>query len=876
MIAIYNLKKNRNLGYVILCLLFCCSMEEGFSQQRFVPLPERFERPLYHERQADNLRFLRNMRGDSPRDNQNPFWVLADRNGVRAYDNPDGNRPVANLSFKTPYIVVSEREDWVELYTFTGHIDENRRRINPNERRVGWVRKTDLLLWQTALRDANTNIFKKVFLINRDEYYTEHGFNEERDRVPVLAGPGREAIDNIRVFDFYFVYKIEEFMGVRYYLIGSEYQFTSSPQSFNRIFKGWVEADRLTPWDSRIAFEPNFLIEAINERRANPNKRGLRAFFRQTEVEAYITGSPPENAIWENDPALRSTDAGVDRSLIYTTVGDEGRYRWPGGVLRIPLLGSPQFTPRYPNAIFFWSGLAGDIRPISLTEDLTSFDPNTYSVMERHARNIDVGSRNFNIVFLIEAIDDLTAIQSQFSNLVRGIEDSFDSNEAQNVRIGVVLYKDIHEANPVVAIEPETDFSRVISEVNNTSFRAVEDLDLDDGTSLYQAMDRGFQMFRESESNFFVIIGKNGDKELARGESNNNPGIEELIDKSATYLPSYLVLSLEDENTEFGLTENLQMFIEQGAIDFHQWWQEQLRKAPRMQFPPVPDPQFSDYLRDNNGLHNSSFNSFYFAELVKGFSGSSLRGDLMKNNIQSFMDRAAENRRLTAQTVRELIIDGQGVDDISSGGFTSHGLTSIRSLFQDDAELINSVSHERIKLFLGGYVPYKIDGAEYPLLSTVLFMPAPELDDYINDLERLTEELQDIMRSPEQKAVALSRAFCDLYFRVLGEERRGRDRCEDVSISALRQRVHGIQDSEDANRIDDFRLGRSWGVPDRLSIADIRGLRESVLDNVYNQLDKTIENLRYLRSGDEFSFESSPDESGRTLKYYWIPLVDAF
>lgn len=872
MTIINYLKRYGKASFSILCLLFFCFLQDVYGQ-RFVPQPERFEDPVYFETQAERTSFLRHAT-ERPRDRNNPFWVITDRSGVRAHDRPsEGSRVLRNLHFKSRYIVTDEEADWVELYTYTQRRDG--RRIHSDETRVGWVRKTDLLLWQRSLRDANTRIFKKVFLINRDEFYREHGFDDNRDRVPILAGPGKEVVDTINIFDFYFVYKIEEVDAVRYYLIGQDYQFSTG--TFERIIKGWVEADRLTEWDSRIAFEPNFLEAAIQERRNNPDRLALRAFANLRDVETYIRGAGLPNPVWENDPALRPFGTGAEGSLIRRAEGDEVRYRWPGGVLRIPLLGQPRSVHGSRDAISFQSGLAGDIVPRSVLENLRAIDPNTYGSMERFQRNFDTGSRNFNIVFLIEAIDDLMNVQAQFPRMTNAISEALHLTEAQQVRIGVVLYKDSPESNSIVAIEPDADFSRVISNVGNVSFRAVEDLDLDDGTSLYQAMDRGFQMFRESESNIFVIIGKNGDKELARGESANNPGIEALIAKSGTYLPSYLVLSLEDENTEFGLTENFQMFVEQGAIDFHQWWQELLRQAPNQQFPDISEPQFTDYFRDMNGNKKSTLSSFYYAEMVRSSPGGRLRADLKNTYIESFIRESVERRFNTVNSIRELIVDGQDVNFIAAGGFTSDGISALRARFEGmDPEQVAALSFERIKLFIGGWVPYQVEGAEHPLLSTVLFMPEPELIDYINDLSVVIDVMRDLI-SAQEKALELSDAFCNLYFRVLGEDRRRSDDCSEVSISALRQRVHGIQDSREADRISDFRLGRSWGLSDRTSIADIRNLREGALTNIVNELVRVRAYLNRVRLDDDFSFETtSEDIDGRATKYFWIPLVDAF
>ena len=877
--TILKIKNFFKVHSLLLCLLLFLFSAEANGQifggnPTFEAAPERFENPIHYEVQNEYLRFLRNMQGDRGR--ETPFYVISDRKGVNAYDRYDEKSTVItrNLPLKQVYIVTREVDEWVEIFTWNEAVSG--KRISSSETRVGWVKKTDVLLWQRSLRDQRTGIFKKVFLINQDKYYQRHGFGENRNRVPILAGPGQAAIDTIRIFDFYFVYKIENFNNISYYLIGDEYEYHDG--NFNDILKGWIEADRLAKWDSRIAFEPNFMEAAIKERQNNPDKLALRAFSNATDVANYVKGSPTGNPIWNNDPILARTDSGREGALITRSRGEgDVRYRWPGGILRIPLIGEPQTIPGTSNGIVFQSGLAGDIVGASLTKALMKININTYGPMERFANNFDSRSRNFNIVFLIEAIDDVKSVQSGFRNLVAVIEGASILEGAQQVRLGAVVYKDSPESEPIKAIGPETDFSRVSNNLENISFQAVNDFDLDDGTSLYLALERGYQMFREGESNIFVIIGKNADQENARIASVNNPSREELMAQSQRYLPSFLAISLEDANTELGLSVDLQDIISQAAINDFQWWQEIIGQAPDYQLPVMASPQFLSYYEDDFDVETSTMNSFYFAKVVKAPDGYKDLPKLMQNYLSSFLKEAIERRKNTVKSIRELILDGEDVNNLSAGGFTPEALTALQPTFNSMThEEIVTLMHERAKLFIEGHVPYKIEGAKYPLLSTVLFMPEPELESYINNLNDLISLLS--RRLPiEEKATGLSNAFCDLYFRVLGESRGRRDNCEGVSISALRQRVHGISDSESADRIKDFNLGHSWGLPEDKTIQELRHLREANLNQIRDELIRVRNYLQDVLIDNELIFQSGSGEGGTSpLKSYWVPLIDAF
>jgi len=865
--------KTAIMRFIIFFIGLVTFFSTAAQKDRVMPIPSRFHTPVY--KTGDEYKaFLRANRSDKPFSRDVFWYVWADREGVVVRDKPNpGGNSVGRLEFGEIYLVLDETEEWIQLSSF--EVEPQKNRTSEKDRKLGWVLKTDVLLWQQALKDGSTNILKKTFLLNTKEYYERNQFNEGRDQVELRRGPGftSSPIRSISIYGFYFVFKIEMVGNTEFYLLGSDYSYHHG--SKDRILLGWVEGSRCTNWDSRLCFEPNFLDAAMKERSENKQKLALRGFLTAKEVIDYLkSGLGSGTPLWEGDPILRQSSR--EGLLIKQVINKEERYRWPGSILRIPLIGFPQQVNNDPKMVFISSGIAGEIAPLTVSQHLSRLDVDTYGSLERRVRQIMAEDRNYKAIFLIEAHPATERwVKDSLSSMLNAIKGSLPL-DVQRFSMGAVVYKDNMEQDAVQTFSPDPEPIKVINAVKNLPFRSVSDIDTDDGTSLFRALESALKMCNPDEVNLFILIGRNANYTFARSERSelNNTKMIELLNGIN---PSIMCISDHDSQVDFTLEDNMRALMTNAAIDYYQWYAS-LQRSVENQYPFIEEPVFKAG-RSSGKNEVQYLQSFVFGKLLSP-AGNKLDLSNINQQLAAFVEMVTKQRDFNSQALQSSILFGKSAQEafVAADGFTSAAFGSLRKpleRFSDPRDLA-TISREKIKLYLPANFPYKTSAAKHPLLSTILFMPEPELVSYIDDLERVIDQFESRI-SAKEKAKALADAYCDLYYRLVGEESMGRRRpdCNTVSLLELRQRLHGL--STGANDLDDFYFGEAWGLGRNFTIDDIRNLQDNSLNGIR---DKLADVVRYLninvRNNQDFIYEAGSTGFNSRNRYYWIPITDAF
>jgi len=843
------------------------------QREKLLPMPSRFLNPIYDKTNE----FLKARSGDVPSDR---YWtVMSDRSGVDVFDKPsEAAERVGILPYFKNFLVIAESEDWLRIASFDE--EPKRMRLSNDDVVLGWVRKREMLLWQRGIRDRWSGISKKVFLINTDAYYDNRQFNEGRDRVDVRNGPGEEAdiIDKIGIYGFYFVYKIEEVGNKEYYLIGRDYEFFHGNADRNMI--GWVDGNRCAPWDSRICFEPNFLEAAIAERSKHPETRALKGFRHAVDCREYVSkGTYANPPVWDGDPALvSSTKPGI---LIRQDVGNERRFRWPGQILRIPLVSAPIVGDLDNKSLYISTGVAGDIVPYSLTRQLKGIDPLTYGGVEQKVKKYSSSDKDFKIVLLLEASELTQNWMQQQLNAFLDYLSVFSQELNGNLRFGIVVYRDNMENPAVSSMGPDTDLNTLREALQNHSLRNLVDLDVYDGVVLFEALDRALNMCNDFDNNIFVMIGGNADIRLARGERSALVSEDVVLEKMIRYLPSFFVWSHHDDNlVDFSLAYQIKDLVLKASTRLYQWYAS-LLDIEEGEFPKVNSPSFQSISLMGNG-QKLSLQSFINASILQAEGNRAMNDQIFIPEYDIFFKELLDNREKNSKAIITGVLFGESFSEsfVSSAGISSFGLAHLKRSFEPlNPKEIALLSKEKIKLFLPVYVPYRIKNAENATLSTILFMPEQELIEYVAELERLQDQLQSRV-STKEKGKAVSDSFCQLYYRLLGENsgnKRNLD-CSQVNLGVIRKILHGSSDlSFREMDLDEFNLGRSWGINPSATVSDIKELSEQQLQIISENLNQV---LRYLnidvRNNYNFMFESGMTKAGVPNRYYWIPLRDAF
>jgi hypothetical protein len=135
--------------------------------------------------------------------------VFADRERTPVYDDAsDKNPPIKYANMGDMYRVNAEKGEFFEVFTFSG-LDESK------ETRVGWIHKSNLVLWRRPLTERRTGIDIKAFIVNTQDFISAKKSSAEivetKEIYRIYGSPqGVEPIAQGNLYNVLFVFKYDE------------------------------------------------------------------------------------------------------------------------------------------------------------------------------------------------------------------------------------------------------------------------------------------------------------------------------------------------------------------------------------------------------------------------------------------------------------------------------------------------------------------------------------------------------------------------------------------------------------------------------------------------------------------------------------------
>jgi hypothetical protein len=386
---------NKGKHIVLLLLVFF-----GYSiqAQKIKNLPEPFFAPIAEKTQAERINFA--ISGGPGKKGE--LWLVAgDRETVPLLEKPDGSQTGDFLKFRETAFVMDESGEWVKIGL--GSKEDNKFR---NLVKSGWVKKTDILLWPRSLRDKDTKITKKGFLLNKLDRAEDIVKIDNHRKVKVYDGPtSSKVITDKDIYNVYFIYKEED---TRLLLGGADYYTQTNAKD---VIIGWVDVTRVEQWNQRLTLECDWNDPSYSERRKDINKR-VYGFEDEIYADLYSkTGSLSIDKIaWDNDPA---------KSDYPRNLKSEDNSRRPvGDIFRFPVF---KFNKGYikSGAINKIKTNASDGKPDWITEGLLIEMKNMFEKKIRPKRD------NVNITFLIEGTAKMGAYKANILSAIETVDFGF-------------------------------------------------------------------------------------------------------------------------------------------------------------------------------------------------------------------------------------------------------------------------------------------------------------------------------------------------------------------------------------------------------------------------------------------------------------------
>lgn len=772
-------------------------------------------------------------------------WVVySDRENNPCYKSPDLNAESAGatLKFLEQFYVLEERQGWIHIASMTQGQLPNGNQTRPGQRVEdrGWVPKGKMLLWNTGLKDQNTKISLKSFILYNYAAAVEIAHGNQQKKAPILRGPASTFSKGqaINLYDFYFILKKEG----DYYLLSKDAEVAEGNQ--NDQILGWVHNNYQAQWNTRLTMEPNFDESAFKERSSNVNFQVAYYDNSLSAKEHSENGQKAKGLLSKEDadPVNRSKD-----------IIDPKYRRLPGTITRLPVLSTSDK--------FFRTGFLG-----GLSASGSKLDPMKRAEIEDEFNKMSAESNNYDILFVVEATIGMQGIKPFIINSIERI--SRELKLPAKARFALAFYRepDFGSKEHFFKLHDFTsDVSKVVNLINQEDFYSSNILAY---TTMYYAIDEAILKagFGKNRNNLVFVIGNNPDfsvDELLLAKCNGCNAL--LTTKKLTSR-----LSEFNAHLTFILPEQKDEFIRE---DFKNSCGEILSQLANRNFDKlkswkglakIENPNWNESKVSEGKLtidNCPTVETLYFPIPSDNFSLSDIR---MNEAISGQLNEIISSQNLIFDLMRDMLQDGKSLKDVenkSNGSFTEAIMYKLQEAYKNSGRVLDdnekkALLESNLQLYIEAYSPKVISGANNPMYKPVMFFPKSELSDYIVDLQRISSVKT---RPSDQRRKALYDALLSLFERFAIENRRGRTARE-----------------PDLNQLMEMLAGNGLEISNRKnfllrSIRSEKDFPESDLNNFINDIDLKVKKLEGIIRGDyQFKYE----KEGNT--YYWIPFEDSF
>ncbi len=846
----------KNLTTIITLLLLCIGSTVVVAQ-KVKTIPEKYIFPKDFDPVEDAERYEIQLNEEGKvKDKNNGLWyILSDRNDNQVYAKPkEDSEVVHTLSFKDyAYVIEDDEKNWLKIGY--GRIKDNKFTQLVWE---GWIPRSNIVMGPYALVNKYSNIHVKAFLLNKAQNFAQILKDENWQLANLYDGPneGSKPIGSKSIYEFYFILKKQ---GNRSLLVKDYFVKKNDTEA---SIVGWVDNSKLDYWATRISLEPNFEEGAFEERKANPDLRvlGFKDLQSSNNYSKFMTFEPSA-LLWDQDPV----------KLPETAMSSLNPRRLNGQVIRFPMLKK--------RAKSYRSGSIGEINTKSISsigkKSVTGKIPeHAAGVFQEILHEANDKRTNLNVFFVVEGTASMAKNKVAIINTIEYLDKKLPSYV--NINFGASFYRDVDLRSIKKDFELcklSENKAEVVQFFNNGTYDNFDDFDAWTNMryGLYQSLLKGG--FSEEKGNIVILIGNNSDfstnmsrklvDESVEGGKYvpKNKDIEKL---AAKYEINFVVyqpeLNSSDESVGFslesrGIIENLSSRLYDNL--------DALESAyPSLAVPTYTLPEIEILEESSIKLTNAALAAY----IKKPAMDVSFDGNELKKFCTNAVEDCQTRNNKTHSTLSNIINNGEGVDFEVSSGNWEPAIAHIINRAIESAKLTKNISEEdlskivdrKYKLFSQVYLPLKLEGADHPLFSYVVFMPKIDFDQYtgiLGDLDKTT------MGSPDKQREGLYYAFISLIEKFSGEQLSKREK-ENMSIDDLRSLMQGLE--LEGGYYLGSKLGFNIG-----DILDDRRLPDEEIEKIVERIVKKKEHLVSIQNqGDSYPFIFM---SAGGFRYYWLP-----
>ncbi len=451
----------KNLFLVIIFLSgSLCATSQNFVGKSPMRSPSDYEKPK-----------LSTKIGKS-KPGRNIWAVWADREGIVSSNGKQ-------LNFADRFLVVEEASDRIHIVMENGSYNSATDEFISEPTDYGWVPKSDMLLWPTALYSDKTNFRIKVMTITTPSQMKGEleRIKAEGKKMNFFSNPTttHENINELPLFEIFYVFKKE---GDRL-LLGRRDNISKGNAGY--YLMGWVDESKVQLWEMRQVLEPDWDKVSSEERRQNKTPAAL--FETSEEALNYGNSGDTTRNFWADDPFEKKFSPNWKRLPVFNRTGN-----------------------------LIETAVVSDL----VNESGKKITEESYRGLQSLQTDLHEKKRNINVVFVIDGTESMGPYFKSVQDAVKNSATRL-YNSDNSFQFGSIVYRDYDDpANDKCynTIPLGNSIDRFCAELGacNTNDPACFDNTVSEG--LYLGLNKARALFRgkEKETNIIILIGDAADR----------------------------------------------------------------------------------------------------------------------------------------------------------------------------------------------------------------------------------------------------------------------------------------------------------------------------------------------------------------------------
>lgn len=620
------------------------------------------------------------LNGDFMPPSDNAIWrVYAAYNNVPVYQGPSesSGKMGETLNIFSEYMVYSRHSSkggsnlyadaWFRIIEYDQFGINVKLQTTKPLKIVGYVKATDLLIWDEALRD-DANQYVKMLAV--------HDVNSLQD----VVNKARQVSQNLQVFDspeldvprkeisvpmldFLFIYKSKlNSKGQRVYLLGKNENLNNGAEL---VLLGWAGEELLKRWPGRLVLEPNREKEAVRERAGNYN------FRIAMEKDGYSNAS---------------------RCMDFSDPGERG---WDPARKRIPVF-KDRTSPSEYGVSFITNG----------EQSSDNVSKEDMEKREAYARIVD-NVKKVNLVLVIDGSEVTSNYRNEVTSVFRKIG---TMNKNFQYRFGYVVYRD--KVNPSEVMELTNNNNRFTESLESISYSNQGDNNPSE-QSLMDAIREAGKLFdgKSNESNFILVMGSGGDMRTLNQPQLTTDAVNVLVRNKIHVLANQFFCRSEAGYSVF--QRQIREMCQKSCAAINEELASQNKSVRDF------NPKFAKTKKNTFAINYPSSSPRY-AQIYVAVEGEQFSPEEFQYSIENSFN-TIENE------LTRILSDAQNwLENNGSKGGASSGLCL---LLRDAGLPCDFLSKNNLAIMVEGYLKEKDNSLTYPVYSKSLFLTGQELSE---------------------------------------------------------------------------------------------------------------------------------------------------